>query len=49
MLLKTILIYDLFNRFGDAGFMVFWMVNWVGMLSVYVLLHHQINIELMQC
>lgn len=23
--------------FGHAGFIVFWMLNWVGMLSVYVL------------
>jgi hypothetical protein len=44
--LRTNPISDFFDRFGDAGFLVFWMVNWVGMLSVYVLLDHQINIGL---
>lgn len=39
--LKTILISDFVNRFGDACFMVFWIVNWVGMP-----LDHLINIGL---
>jgi hypothetical protein len=24
------------NRYGRGGFMAFWMLNWIGMLSVYV-------------
>ena len=27
---------DVTRKFGAAGFMVFWMVNWIGTLAVYV-------------
>lgn len=28
---------DFTRKFGHAGFLIFWMLNWAGMLSVYVL------------
>ena len=29
-------LFCFFNRYGKGGFMAFWMLNWVGMVSVYV-------------
>lgn len=27
---------DFSHRFGHSGFLIFWMLNWLGMLAVYV-------------